>query len=183
LYRGCYACLLNNMPKRIIKKIRDLGKEYQRTKAISKKSKIIKKKIKKVASRGIIQEKIDKIKDQRKQIVYERSLKKKEKRIKKELNRFARKKKSLKDDYKARFPIFGRGRDEDAQEVESYESRLSMEHQLELELQRVQRALERILKKKYGFCLVCGKKIQLGRLKIYPEAEYCITCQRKRGTD
>ncbi len=169
------------MPKRIIKKIRDLGKEYQRTKAMDKKPKTIKKKTEKIAPRGIIQEKIDKIKDQRKQIFYERSLKKKEKRIKKELNQFARKKKSLKDDYKTRFPIFGRGKDEDAQEVERYESRLSMEHQLELELQRVQRALERISKKKYGFCLVCGRKIRPERLKIYPEAEYCMTCQKKKG--
>jgi len=183
LYRGCYACLLNDMPKRIIKKIKDLGKEYQKTKTMGKKTKAIKKKTEKVVSRGIIQEKIDKIKDQRKQIVYERSLKKKEKRIKKELNQFARKKKSLKDDYKTRFPIFGRGKDEDAQEVESYESRLSMEHQLELELQRVQRALGRVSEKKYGFCLVCGKKIQSERLKIYPEAEYCMACQRKKGTD
>jgi len=174
------------MPKRIIKKIKELGRKRQRAKVIDKKSKklgITKEKSKKNISQGIIQEKIEKIKDQRKQIIYERSLKKKEKRIKKELNQFAHKKKSLKDDYKSRFPIFGHGKDEDAQEVERYESRLSMEHQLELELQRIQRAFERISKKKYGFCLVCGKKIQPERLKIYPEAEYCVACQKKRKTN
>jgi DnaK suppressor protein len=58
-----------------------------------------------------------------------------------------------------------------------------MEHQLELELQRVQRALKRVSGKKYGLCLVCGKEIQAERLKIYPEAEYCIDCQKKRKTN
>ncbi len=171
------------MPKRIIRKIKELGKEYQKTKARAKKSKTIKKKTKKITPQEVIQEKINKIKDQGKQIIQERILKKKEKRLKKQLDCFARKKKSLKGDYKTRFPIFGRGKDEDAQEVERYESRLSMEHQLEIELQRVQRALKRVSGRKYGICLICGKKIQAERLKIYPEAEYCITCQKKRKTN
>ncbi len=183
IFYGCRVCLFNNMPKRIIKKIKGLRKDHQKVKAVvkkHKKSKTTKKKTKKISYQEIIQEKINKIKEQRKQVIYERPLKKKEKRIKKELNQFARKKKSLKDDYKSRFPIFGHGKDEDAQEVERYESRLSMEHQLELELQRIRRALGRISKKKYGFCLVCGKKIQAERLKIYPEAEHCMACQKKR---
>ena len=113
---------------------------------------------------------------------FERILNKKKKRLQKQLSRFARKRKSLKGDYKALFPIFGRGKDEDSQELERYESRVSLEHQLELELQRVEAALQRIKKGTYGICVNCGQLISLERLKIYPEAEYCMKCHKQRSS-
>ena len=158
---------LNNMPKRIIKKIKALtGEMSQKKKKIDAKKKVQKKKIE---ERRI----------QKQQTVITRILEKKKKRLKRQLERFARQKKSLKGDYKARFPIFGRGRDEDAQEVERYESRLSMEHQLETDLQKIERALKRVKEGKYGICIVCGNKIKPERLRIYPEAEHCMNCHRK----
>jgi len=163
------------MPKRIIKKIKSLGEKKQTNKKV--KDRTVKRK--KSPSKRAIQKKIGNIRKQRQQISQEKVLRKKEKQLKKQLKRFANKRNSLKGDYKTKFPIFGRGRDEDAQEVERYESRLSMEHQLENELEKIERAIDRIKNGSYGTCVVCKKKIHPERLKIYPEAEHCMKCHKK----
>jgi DnaK suppressor protein len=150
------------MPQRIIKKIQELTKQE-----IEKRKKIAldkKRNVKAPKNQYANQEKL---------------LKKKEKQLQKQLIHIARKRKSLKGDYRARFPFFGRGKDEDAQEVTQYESRLSLEHQLESELEKVQRAIKNISDGKYGACKVCGKIISSERLKIYPEAEHCMECHKK----
>lgn len=126
-----------------------------------------------------LKDKIDQIAKQGLRPNFEKILRRKEKRLKKQLTRIARKRKTLQGDYRSKFPVFGRGKDEDAQEVTQYESRLSMEHQLEIELEKIQRALRRISEGKYGICLGCGKKIRPERLKIYPEAEHCMSCHQK----
>jgi DnaK suppressor protein len=43
----------------------------------------------------------------------------------------------------------------------------------------VELALKKISKKKYGVCERCGKPIPLARLKILPEARYCVECEEK----
>jgi RNA polymerase-binding protein DksA len=52
-------------------------------------------------------------------------------------------------------------------------------------IQKIDSALERIVKKTYGFCLKSGKKIPEARLKAVPYAEYCLEIQeemdRKNG--
>ena len=148
------------MPQRILKKIKELKEGYQKARNSRNKK-----------------ENQEKNREQAEYQKLKKILVKKEKKLKKQLNRFARRRKSLKGDYKARFPVFGTGKDEDSQELERYESRVSMEHQLELELQKVQRAIKRIEQGKYGICLKCGRKISLERLKVYPEAEYCMKCR------
>ena len=40
-------------------------------------------------------------------------------------------------------------------------------------------ALRKIEKGNYGACERCGKDIPLARLKILPEARYCIDCEQK----
>jgi DnaK suppressor protein len=40
---------------------------------------------------------------------------------------------------------------------------------------RVEHALEKIARNEYGLCEKCGKEIDLERLKVAPEAEYCAT--------
>jgi len=152
------------MPKRILKKIQELTKPFQKPKnqkkpAIDKVQKIDQKEVSKQA----------------------KILERKEKKLKKQLARFARQRKSIKGDFKTLFPIFGRGKDEDAQEVESYESKLSIEHQLETDLQKVTRALQRMQGGKYGICINCGAKIDPERLKIYPEAEHCMKCHQEEA--
>jgi len=40
-------------------------------------------------------------------------------------------------------------------------------------------ALNRIAKNKYGLCDKCHKPIPMARLKLIPEAQYCVDCENK----
>ncbi len=44
-------------------------------------------------------------------------------------------------------------------------------------LYEINEALYRIEKKKYGICEDCGKPIPLSRLKVKPNARYCVKCK------
>ncbi len=50
---------------------------------------------------------------------------------------------------------------------------------LEKKLSDMDLALGKIEKGKYGICERCGKEIPLARLKILPEARYCIDCEQQ----
>lgn len=83
-----------------------------------------------------------------------------------------------KDDWVSKFPKFeseenfsSSQREQEADEVEEYETRLATEHSLESRLLEVKRALERIYTRQYGVCLKCGGDISLERLKANPAAE------------
>ena len=65
-----------------------------------------------------------------------------------------------------------------ADQVEEYVTLLPIEHNMELRLQSINSALEKMKKGKYGKCEKCGKKIIEERLKIYPEARFCVKCER-----
>jgi DnaK suppressor protein len=43
----------------------------------------------------------------------------------------------------------------------------------------IEAALSRIQDDSYGKCLRCNGDIQIDRLRIYPEAKYCVECQEK----
>lgn len=62
--------------------------------------------------------------------------------------------------------------EEEADEVEEYETRLAAEHSLESRLLEVNKALERIKKGAYGKCAKCGKEIPRERLQANPAAEF-----------
>ncbi len=47
------------------------------------------------------------------------------------------------------------------------------------ELDRIERALERIAARSYGRCEFCGAKISATRLNALPDATSCIDCQRE----
>ncbi len=83
------------------------------------------------------------------------------------------------DDYKTIFREIGTDPDENASEVEEYTDNLALENNLEKQLAKIDRALERIKNGTYGICSKCGKEIELERLEIYPEAERCIKCANK----
>lgn len=108
-----------------------------------------------------------------------KSLEKKKSELEKELETFAKKDPKFKGDYDTQFPDFGLAQsvDENALEVAAYESALPVEYTLELKLQDINQALERIKKGKYGFCKKCKKEIDLERLKILPEAKTCVKCK------
>lgn len=66
------------------------------------------------------------------------------------------------------------GRDEEADEVEEFETILAAEDNLASRLLSVNRALNRMEKGTYGICQKCGKEIPLERLQANPAAEYDI---------
>ena len=110
-------------------------------------------------------------------------LEKQKNSIETELEKFATKDKKLKGDWDTRYPKFNGGAGSQAMEdaadqVEEYVTLLPIEHNMELRLQSINSALEKMKKGKYGKCEKCGKKIIEERLKIYPEARFCVKCER-----
>jgi DnaK suppressor protein len=117
-----------------------------------------------------------------------------EKKIKKEkrdlelmLKRIATKDKELAGDFDAKFENFGDEIYDDsaeAAEVSEYDTRLSLEANLETRLKEVNDTLDRIKKGTYGICENCGEKISDSRLAANPTARLCIKCsarEKKRG--
>lgn len=51
------------------------------------------------------------------------------------------------------------------------------------DLDRIEKALQRLKTESFGFCLSCGCEIPKERLKFYPEAERCVPCQSKHEKD
>ena len=103
--------------------------------------------------------------------------------IEKQLKSFAREDKKLKGDWDTLFPHWdgeagGAGLEKAADEVEEYSTLLPIEYNLELKLKNIDLALEKIKKGKYGKCEKCGKEIDEKRLKIYPEARFCLKCKK-----
>lgn len=98
--------------------------------------------------------------------------------LEKELESFAKEDKSLTNNWDARYPNREGGNLEDeADEAQEYDNLLSLEHSLELKLQDVNLALEKIEKENYGICEKCGKKMDVKRLNACPEAKTCIKCK------
>jgi len=50
---------------------------------------------------------------------------------------------------------------------------------LQIRLKEIDYALEKIGKDQYGRCDSCKKNISQARLKLIPEARYCIDCEKK----
>ena len=94
------------------------------------------------------------------------SLEQRKETIRKELGGFANESPETKKDWNARYPQFeGSGLEDEADEVEEYESLLSIE-----------KTLEKIQKNSYGLCEKCGKEISKERLEVCPEAKWCSDC-------
>ena len=103
--------------------------------------------------------------------------------IRAELENFAEEDKKLKGDWDTRYPKANGGSggqilEDAADQVEEYATLLPIEHSLELRLQAINLALEKIKKGKYGKCEECKKNIKEERLKIYPAAKLCSKCQK-----
>lgn len=114
-------------------------------------------------------------------------------KIEEQLKRFAKRDEKLKGDWDTLFPHFngeagGSALEKAADEVEEYTTLLPIEYNLELRLKNIDLALEKIRKAaegeprqrrgKYGICEKCGKEIDEKRLKIYPEARFCLKCKK-----
>jgi DnaK suppressor protein len=101
------------------------------------------------------------------------------KELEAELSRFAVKDPNLPGDWDTKFPQFEGSvahPEESASEVEEYDMLLDVEHTLELRLQEINAALERIKRGTYGSCEKCGHEIPIARLEANPAAIKCISC-------
>ena len=115
----------------------------------------------------------------------EEKLKKTKSAIEADLNKFAKEDKKLKGDWDTNFHPTDGGAgsqmlEDAADQVEEYMNLLPVEHNLELRLQAINNALEKLKKKTYGRCEICKKEIDEKRLKIYPEARLCGACEKKK---
>jgi len=112
---------------------------------------------------------------------FKKLLEEKRAKVEKELESIAQRDPKLKGDYDTRFPDFGapQSTDESALEVAAYESTLPIEYALEVRLQEINKALDKIKNGKFGLCEKCGQAIDEKRLMIMPEAETCAKCQKK----
>ncbi|MCK4781849.1 TraR/DksA C4-type zinc finger protein [Candidatus Parcubacteria bacterium] len=116
------------------------------------------------------------------QLKLKQKLEKEKELLEKELQGFAKKSETLKGDWKTRFPKFNGGKiEEEADEIEEYETLLPIEYNLELRLKDINSALNKIKKSgpacKYGICEKCGKSISKERLNACPEAKTCAKCK------
>ncbi|MEY4722914.1 MAG: hypothetical protein RLZZ324_427 [Candidatus Parcubacteria bacterium] len=108
----------------------------------------------------------------------EAELLKEETRLKGELAEFASQNPKNTDDYDAKFPNMGDKEDENAEEVSTYSTNLTLERTLEGNLRDVEKALERIKKGTYGTCKYCNKPIDEKRLRARPSSSSCIDCKK-----
>ena len=111
-------------------------------------------------------------------------LKNKKEEIQKELRKFAKENKKVKGDWDTKYPktdsgVGGQSLEDAADQVEEYVNLLPVEYSLELRLQSINLALEKIKKGKYGKCENCKKNISIERLKISPEAKLCNKCRKE----
>jgi len=103
--------------------------------------------------------------------------------IEEQLKKFAKKDEKLSGDWDALFPKWNgeagsSALETMADEVEEYETRLPIEYALETKLKNINLALEKIKKRRYGICEKCKKEIPTERLKVSPEACFCLKCQK-----
>lgn len=62
--------------------------------------------------------------------------------------------------------------------IQQQQMALNAKKQLEVNLQLIDAALERLEKGEYGYCLKCEEEIDQKRLLAKPEAAFCTKCQR-----
>jgi DnaK suppressor protein len=95
-------------------------------------------------------------------------------RLEGELSRIGRK--VANEEYETSFDDLGRDKEDNASEVDEYSDNVAVEDNLEKHLKDVDEALTRMEKGTYGICENCGKEIEIERLKAYPEAKTCLSC-------
>jgi DnaK suppressor protein len=72
--------------------------------------------------------------------------------------------------------------DTDVREQMGHETIVAELKDLKLRLKDIDSALEKIKKNRYGYCEKCGKEISLARLKLIPEARFCVDDEKKLFT-
>lgn len=101
-----------------------------------------------------------------------------QKRLISELDEIATQNPKNKSEYDTAFQNLGDKEDENAEEVSTFSTNLSLERTLESALRDVEGALTRITKGSYGICKYCNKPIDEKRLHARPESSSCIECKK-----
>lgn len=81
-----------------------------------------------------------------------------------------------KDKIQAKWQEVGDKEEDNAVEVASYQDNMSLERNLETNLEKIEKALKKMDEGKYGICERCGQPIEENRLEAYPEAALCLKC-------
>ena len=100
------------------------------------------------------------------------------KRIEKNLSGTETDKKGVDREYETKFEEIDRDQEENADEMEMYESNLAVDESMKTELEKIEKALAAIEAGTYGICSNCQKEIPLERLRAYPQAEHCLGCKK-----
>lgn len=95
------------------------------------------------------------------------------------LGQFTRQNPKDPSDFNATFPEIGDKEDENAAEVDTYSTNLTLERTLESALRDVTGALARISSGTYGVCKFCKQEIDPKRLLARPVSSTCINCKKR----
>lgn len=98
--------------------------------------------------------------------------------IEKELSEISQKNPKIEGNFDVRFPQYGQGKDENAQEVTEYETRRALEASLEKKLEEINQTLKKLEDDNYGICENCSSEIEKPRLKAMPTAFLCVSCAK-----
>lgn len=100
------------------------------------------------------------------------------KRIEENLSKTETGKAGADREYETAFPEIERDQEENADEMEMYESNLAVDESMKAGLEKISEALLRIEKGTYGICANCQKEIPVERLRAYPQAAICLDCKK-----
>jgi DnaK suppressor protein len=100
------------------------------------------------------------------------------KRIEENISKTETGKKGTDREYETAFPEIERDQEENADEMEMYESNLAIDESMKAELEKIDAALLRMEKGTFGKCSNCQKEILLERLRAYPQADTCLDCKK-----
>ena len=68
-------------------------------------------------------------------------------------------------------------KEEGAAEAFELEKRIALERRLMESRSEVEHALNKFEQGTYGLCDICGKSINVERLKVFPQASLCLNCK------
>ena len=98
-------------------------------------------------------------------------------RIRKQLEEMTEEREFNKDKIQVKWKDIGNKDEDNATELADYQDQISLERNLEVSLEKIDKAIQRIEKGDYGKCEKCGKGIEMVRLEAYPEATLCLICK------
>lgn len=70
--------------------------------------------------------------------------------------------------------------DTEAEEQFGHATATALKEQIDRKIIQTRKALSRAKMGKYGICSRCGNMINTDRLMVYPEATFCVKCEKKR---